>query len=300
MKRSEQGKKAERPGRSGADSGRSPLEAVSYWRSATLAGIECVKAHYVGFRFKRHFHLDYSLGIIEEGVQGFNWRGAGYDVGEASRIITFNPGEVHDGRSLTKPGYRLRVLTLDSPAVERFLLGLERGGGPLPAFKGPVLGDPAIASRLLSLHRYLERGPDRRSPLLEASLLDAFLAGLLERHADITPPPCPHRLADRRIRRVQEYLHAHLHRKITLEDLSGLTDLSPYYFLRMFKNAVGMPPHAYLTRLRLERSKKMLSGDAAVSDVALRAGFCDQSHFSRNFKGAYGVTPGEYLEGARR
>ena len=292
--------KKKRQDKSKRGSGGSPREAVSYWRSATLTGIECVKARYVGFRFKRHFHLDYSLGIIEEGAQGFNWRGVGYDVGGVSRIITFNPGEVHDGRSLTDPGYRLRVLTIDGQRVERFIQGLEKKGYRQPAFRGPVLRAPALASRLLFLHRYLERGPDRSSPLLEASLMDAFLAGLFQCHGEVSLPPCPHRLSDKRVRKVQEYLHAHLHRKITLEDLSELTDLSPYYFLRMFKNAVGMPPHAYLTRLRLERSKKMLMDAAPVSDVALRAGFCDQSHFSRNFKGAYGVTPGEYLEGLWR
>ena len=65
-------------------------------------------------------------------------------------------------------------------------------------------------------------------------------------------------------------------------------------FTRLFKEATGLPPHQYVILRRVERAKQFLQAgtDLSLTEVALRAGFSDQSHFSRHFKRFVGVTPG--------
>jgi AraC-like DNA-binding protein len=71
--------------------------------------------------------------------------------------------------------------------------------------------------------------------------------------------------------------------------------LSVYHFAREFKRTVGVAPHSYVTRRRVEKAQEMLARtDLPLSDVALASGFFDQSHLSRHFREFAGVTPAEY------
>ena len=80
---------------------------------------------------------------------------------------------------------------------------------------------------------------------------------------------------------------------LTIETLAREAELSPAHFARAFKESVGRAPHQYLIDLRLERARRLLDApEVSLSDVALRAGFADQAHFTRFFKRRFGVTPG--------
>jgi AraC-like DNA-binding protein len=71
--------------------------------------------------------------------------------------------------------------------------------------------------------------------------------------------------------------------------------LSRFQFLRRFKHTVGMTPHAWLVRLRLERACTLLArSETSIAQVAMAVGFYDQSHFNRAFRSAFGVAPSGY------
>jgi AraC-like DNA-binding protein len=82
---------------------------------------------------------------------------------------------------------------------------------------------------------------------------------------------------------------------IGVEDLTEIAQLSRFHLMRTFRRDVGLSPHAYLTQIRVEAAKKLLSEGASIVDVASDIGFTDQSHFTRHFKRITGVTPGQYL-----
>jgi transcriptional regulator GlxA family with amidase domain len=98
------------------------------------------------------------------------------------------------------------------------------------------------------------------------------------------------------VARVRAWLEAHADEDVSIRALAGMVGLSPYYLVRVFHRHVGIPPHHYQTVARVLRARRLLVSGAAISDVAYRAGFCDQSHLNRCFKQVLGTTPGRYRQ----
>ena len=100
-------------------------------------------------------------------------------------------------------------------------------------------------------------------------------------------------LSPARTHRICEYIHANLGQNISLEALAEMAGLSTYHFARAFKQTVGMPPHGYLLQRRIEHAQQMLRNtDLPMSEIALSAGFSDQSHLARHFRRLTGMSPG--------
>jgi transcriptional regulator GlxA family with amidase domain len=97
------------------------------------------------------------------------------------------------------------------------------------------------------------------------------------------------------IRRVREYVEAHLSESMDLAELAGIAGLSVFHFARQFKQSAGVTPHHYLVQKRVERAQDMLSRtELSLAEIALAAGFSDQSHLARHFRQMLGTTPGEF------
>jgi AraC family transcriptional regulator len=127
---------------------------------------------------------------------------------------------------------------------------------------------------------------------------------LLHRHADtglVRPSILSgHRLDDRRLRRVLAYVEEHLAEDITVTDLANVACLSIFHFTRAFAATMGVPPHRYVSRRRLENAKAMIAtGRTSLSEIALGCRFSSQSSFSRAFRRATGLTPAEYRRALR-
>jgi AraC family transcriptional regulator len=107
-------------------------------------------------------------------------------------------------------------------------------------------------------------------------------------------------LAEWQIRRVREYIDAHIGTRILVSDLSHIALRSEAHFTRIFKRTFGETPHAYLTRLRLESaSRAMLASNAPLTDIALTCGFADHAHLCRLFRRRMGRTPVEWRRDPR-
>ena len=88
------------------------------------------------------------------------------------------------------------------------------------------------------------------------------------------------------------WIDAHSHTPIELDDAAGETGLSPFHFLRLFSNVLGVTPHQYLVRSRLRHAARLLPDHVrAITDIAYDVGFGDLSNFVRTFHRAAGVSP---------
>jgi AraC-like DNA-binding protein len=99
-------------------------------------------------------------------------------------------------------------------------------------------------------------------------------------------------LSPRICQRIDEFIDARLEARIHIAELASSCGISPSHFFRKFRKSFGMTPQAYIMRRRLSLAQDLLAKtDITVADIALKAGFADQSHFSRNFHRFTGLPP---------
>jgi len=105
---------------------------------------------------------------------------------------------------------------------------------------------------------------------------------------------------ERRIATAVRFIELHFNQPLNLEELSALVGISPYHFLRTFRQVVGLTPHQFLLRRRLsEAALRLRTTTDQVLEVALDAGFGDLSNFNHTFRAAFGTTPIKYRASSR-
>jgi AraC family transcriptional regulator len=133
---------------------------------------------------------------------------------------------------------------------------------------------------------------------VEAASL-TLAARLLQKHCDsgacAPTESSAHGLDHMRLRRVLDYIAANIGDDITLANLAGIAGYSTFHFARKFTLAMGVPPHRYISRIRLENAMAQLAaGKLPLAEIALNAHFSSQASFTRAFHRAAGMTPKEY------
>ncbi len=93
---------------------------------------------------------------------------------------------------------------------------------------------------------------------------------------------------------MREYLHAHMAEPCPLQALARVAGLRRRQLVDAFTRRFALPPHRYLTQLRVDAARVLLAQGHQAVEVAGAVGFSDQSHFIRRFKAITGVTPGRY------
>lgn len=165
----------------------------------------------------------------------------------------------------------------------------------------PQIGvsDPFVREIGRLFHQELVKCEDE-DPLYIESLALALVAYLKQHYSH-------HRLQHRaeekglsvhKIRKLTDFIDAHLDQKIRLEDMASLLDMSVYYFSRLFKESTRLAPYQYVMRHRIQRSQVYLEShpELSIAEIALRCGFSNQSHFSTHFRKWVGTTPSLYRQ----
>jgi AraC-like DNA-binding protein len=183
-----------------------------------------------------------------------------------------------------------RLLEIDVPEIRRMF-----------ALRGPTIEDPPLERTVRRLHRVLDRrDTDPLQVIEQQSYLTHVLHLLFARHGEQAVPTVRSANETRCVLRAKEYLAEHVTAGVRLSEMAEYVGLSPFYFLRTFKRVTGLPPHSYLNLLRVEQARALLRAGEPPAAVAAALGFVDQSHFSRRFKAAFGVTPGQYARATKR
>lgn len=95
------------------------------------------------------------------------------------------------------------------------------------------------------------------------------------------------------------YIDEHLDERLSLDELAAKAGLSVWRFATVFRQQAGVSPRRYICGLRVRRAQALLADGVSPAYAASAAGFYDQSHLSRHFKNACGMTPGQYLSRQR-
>ena len=148
--------------------------------------------------------------------------------------------------------------------------------------------------RLLELARILllESADDYpNGSLFWNDVASGFIGNLVARHTSASEPRTRGALRKEVLKRLKDYALAHIDEPIEVAALAKIAGSSPFHFSRVFTRSVGMTPHRYVVRLRLQRAIELIrDGQLGLAEVAARTGFADQSHLSRWVRRVHGVS----------
>lgn len=198
--------------------------------------------------------------------------------------MLLEPGELH--RNTKNPHVNFSVALFDTKLVDR--VALEAGLRPNPHFKEAKTSDLHSYNVFARFHAALNQ---KTTKLHRQSLLLECISRLLDAHVETGPRPLLHP-GRKPLQRARDFLAHCFEETVTLEQLAAIAGLSRFHFLRAFTREFGLPPHAYQTRLRVEKARLLLQTGMPISEI--NVGFSDQSHLTRHFKRINGVTPGQY------
>ncbi|MEO0825516.1 MAG: AraC family transcriptional regulator [Cyanobacteria bacterium J06635_15] len=280
-------------------SAKSSKDKAHFWRDSLLGDLEFLHANYVTHSFVRHAHDEFAIGVIYAGVQAVGYRRADQLLMPAGSIAAINPGEMHTGYAANpEEGWRYRMFYPKPDLLKRVFVEITGREHDVPFLTQPVIFDDRLARKIYRMHCVLE-SPETSAIERETYLLDV-LAQLVIGYADSRPVILPLQPEDSIVQRIRNYLMLNYRHNVSLTELSGLTNLSKFYVCRVFKEAMGLPPHAYLNLIRVHQAKQLLKLGIPIAEVALNVGFFDQTHLNKRFKGVLGVTPRQYAKGATR
>jgi AraC-like DNA-binding protein len=229
----------------------------------------------------------YAIGVTEEGVQAFGYRGT-VERSLPGQVFVLHPDELHDGRADGPGVFGYRQIYVSPGRIAAALQALTGRPVPLP-FAAPVADDLVLARTVrAAFAQTLE-------PLAVDALVVQLADGLLRCSATrlTGAPRC--RLDLPAVERGRDFLQSRL-TVVRSGEVEEVTGLDRYQFARQFRAVYGTSPYRYSVMRRLDMARCWLRQARPLAETALVAGFADQAHFSRAFKAAFGMTPGRYVK----
>jgi AraC-like DNA-binding protein len=251
-------------------------------------GVELLRAWFGGRAYDRHRHDSYAIGVTDDGVQAFDYRGR-VERSVLGQVVVLHPDEMHDGRPGTAAGFGYHQVYVEPARIAAAAHAIKGRPAPLPFVRAPVSNSATLARAVTAAFR---AGPE---PLALDALVLRLAEGLIEAEAGGQSPAPPRRLDHGALERARALLDGG-RAVVRSAELEALTGLSRYELARQFRTAYGTSPYRYSLMRRLDFARSQLGVEASppLVELALAAGFVDQAHFTRMFRAAFGVAPGRY------
>jgi len=263
------------------------------WRAEGLGGMELFRGTVSEFAYHPHAHEEFSITVTDAGSATSVYRRDRHSVGPGD-LIVLNPEEAHAGGPPAEGSWTYRALYPCPRLVRGIMTEFPEARPAMPYFGKDVVRDREVTARLRRFHQLSEVSGSSTLER-ETQLADALVL-LVGRHATNPRGPRPPGREPAAVRLTRQYLEEHAADKVTLHALAQVAGLSAFHLCRVFRDAVGMTPHAYQTQVRVRRAKLLLREGLPVTQVAVEAGFCDQAHLTRHFKRIVGLPPARYVK----
>lgn len=269
---------------------------ATFWSDAVLDGLDLLKADFGSHAYPPHMHRELVVAVTEAGGADYVSRGLPAQA-RSDRVMVFNPQEPHASRIAEGQRWRYRAFYFGPAFLAHLSRCFDLSAERAPYFTESDIDDRTLARALVGLHRCMEGGEG----LLQRET--SLLASIAALYGEYGRP----RLATRKlgfegraVAAARTYLHENFAADIRVGDLAALAGMGEFHFIRAFRRAVGLPPHAYLNQIRIDEAQRLLRSRLPPAEVAVAVGYYDQSHLNRNFRRMLGITPGQYLRAVTR
>jgi len=250
-------------------------------------GLELFRARLRGRPFSRHRHDVYAIGVTEEGIQAFDYRGT-VERSLPGQVFVLHPDEPHDGRAEGPGAFGYRQIYVNPARIAAALRALTTRPAPLP-FAPPVADDPVLARVVRTAFAHA------LEPLAVDALVLELAGGLLRCSATGPTGSLRCRVDLPAVERGRDFLDSRL-AIVDSSEVEAVTGLDRYQLARQFRAVYGTSPYRYSVMRRLDMARRWLRDGRPLAETALEAGFADQAHLTRTFKAAFGMTPGRYVK----
>ncbi len=259
------------------------------WTMPEYTDLTVSAGTYSHHAFEPHFHEHFVIQIVEHGVNEGICNKTKYQV-VPNEILILNPGDLHTGSSFQNNLLRYKCICPDSSHLTQILDDLNLHASSSPEFNSLLVRDRKVA---LNLQAYINN-EDNKEPLESSILLIESLGQLFLQHSNIKLEIPPKKQEKNKAQLMTDYIRDNYNRKFTLQELSSHFELSPFYLIKLFSKNYHQTPYQYLRNYRIEIAKEKIKKGDSITQVALKTGFYDQSHFHRNFFRITGLTPFQF------
>jgi len=253
-----------------------PDSALRVSRHPAAPGLEAVRGVGVAADIVRHAHARLVVGLCLGGGRRIMAGGGVFEAGPGQGFV-IPPGVAHACAPAGDAGHSYVVLAASAVC---FPPG-RRDGGTVEIWPR-VWSDRQAAQLLVATAEAVSKG--------DARALAFF--GALATRLDLRPAPLPP--LHPATRRAKAVIDAAPAEPVTVADLAGLAGVSPYHLERLFRRDLGVPLLDYALSRRVALAALRIGDGEALCEAALAAGFCDQSHLTRQFRRRMGVPPGKF------
>ncbi len=245
------------------------------------AGITALSASFTDFKYKRHCHEEYALGVTLRGIQQFNMDG-GLQSSYQNGVMLFNPEQAHDGSAQDQRGIDYVMLYI-KPSM--FIEILDQKD--MVRFSSPVVYNDKLEQRILNLANAIfgDKEDSLCSELL-LTLADSFSEKEIS---------TMRRKNDNLIKKAKEMIHSSLDHVLRVDEIGKVFGMSKFQFIRTFKTGTGISPYQYYLNCKVERAKQLIEKNRDIYSAVTECGFVDLTHLNRHFKRVYGTTAFEYM-----
>jgi AraC-like DNA-binding protein len=258
------------------------MKGIAYYRSEAFNMVEIKTCSNDVHAYKDHLHEELSIGYIEKGASILHVNGTDYHIEEGEAIIIY-PYVSHKCQPLDVSQWEFTMIYIMNAFYEEMFKHL----GTKKAIGIKKLGISELA-QIKSLADILKSDASGFNKEVE---LISTLIQLLEIE-DIAVKF----ESSKRIMAVKTYIEENFLKPLSLKAMEENFDINKFILIRNFKNKFNTTPNAYQLQLKINYGKCLLKSSSDIVDIALRAGFYDQAHFTKEFKKAYGITPLQYYK----
>lgn len=258
------------------------LKGINYYRSEAFKMIEVKTCSNELHSYKDHLHEELSVGYIEKGATRLNVNGREYFIGEGEAVIIY-PFVSHKCQPVDIMNWEFTMIYIDGEFCGEILEG--------PDNKQSIgikkLGEAEL-QKIKKLAEFLKSDESSCNKEIElaGTLIEIFEACDLDIKLE----------SSEKTDLIREYIEEHFLEEIKLGDIEKKFGINKFSLIRSFKSRYNSTPGAYQLQLRINYGRHLLKSCGNIADIALKAGFYDQAHFTREFKKAYGVTPLQYYK----